>query len=45
LYLSPNVAGKLTHTAPITDGLFVVRCGKALSPTQFDIELSDHILL
>lgn len=45
LYLSSSVAGKLTHTAPTTEGLFVVSCGKALSPTQFDIELSNYIKL
>jgi hypothetical protein len=41
-YLSATVAGKLTHTAPTTPGQFVMACGRALSLTEFDVELSSY---
>lgn len=44
-YLDPSTAGKLTTTAPTTEGDTVVRVGKALSATVLEISIDRPILL
>ncbi len=44
-YLDPTTAGKLTATAPTADGDIVIRAGKALSATVFEISIDRPILL
>lgn len=44
-YLDPTTAGNLTTTAPTTDTEVVVRVGKALSTTVFEISINQPILL
>ena len=38
-FLDAATAGKMTTTAPTTTGQFVLRIGKAISPTVFDISI------
>lgn len=44
-FLSAATAGRITTTAPSTTGQFVMRLGKALSTTDFDISILQPILL
>ena len=44
-YLSAATAGKLTSAAPTTTGQYVMRVGRALSVTDFDISILQPILL
>lgn len=44
-YLDPTTAGKLTTTAPTTEGDVVARVGKALSTTILEISIDRPILL
>ena len=44
-YLSKDTAGRMTATAPDDDGEFVVRLGRALSATEFEIEIAQPIKL
>ena len=44
-YLSPTTAGAMVTTAPTATGQFVVRLGKALSATEFEIRIERPILL
>lgn len=44
-YLDPDTAGKLTLTAPTTDGDFVVRVGKAVSTTVMEITILNAVKL
>lgn len=44
-FLDPDVAGKLTPTAPVAVGQFVVPVGHALSPTEFEIEIQPPVKL
>jgi hypothetical protein len=44
-FLDPATAGKMTTTAPTTAGQLVVKLGEAVSTTEFEISISDPILL
>jgi hypothetical protein len=44
-YLDPATSGKLTTTAPSTVGQLVVELGRAMSTTDFKIEIKSSILL
>lgn len=44
-YLSAATAGAMTTTAPTATGQYVVRLGKALSTTEFEIRIERPILL
>jgi hypothetical protein len=44
-YLGAATAGKLTATAPTTSGQYVLRMGRAVSTTDFDIDIQTPILL
>lgn len=44
-FLDPATAGKLTTTPPTTVGQLVVKVGDAVSTTEFEINISDPILL
>jgi hypothetical protein len=44
-FLDPDNLGRLTAVAPTAVGEFVVRVGKAQSPTVFDVEISPPIRL
>ena len=44
-YLDPDTAGKITKTAPTATGDFVVRLGKAISTTEFEITILQPIEL
>ncbi|HEY9697018.1 MAG TPA: hypothetical protein V6D10_07130 [Trichocoleus sp.] len=42
-YLSATTAGQMTVTAPTTSGQYVIRIGKALSTTIFDLSIGQPI--
>lgn len=42
-YLSTSTPGKITHTPPTTEGAFLVRLGKALNTTQFQVSIEPPI--
>lgn len=44
-FLSPNVPGQVTATAPSGTGEIVQRLGVAISPTRLDVEMSQPIVL
>lgn len=44
-YLSPTTAGAMTVTAPTATGQYVVRLGKAVSATEFEIRIERPIKL
>jgi hypothetical protein len=44
-YLDPVTSGKMTNTAPTTTGQLVVELGRALSATDFKVEIKASILL
>lgn len=44
-YLSPYSSGQLTALAPELEGHLIVKVGKALSTTRFEIEIEPPILL
>ena len=44
-FLDPDTPGKITKTAPTTVGDFVVRLGKAVSTTEFEITVLQPIEL
>src|SRR5581483_4643776 len=44
-YLDPSTAGQMTTTAPSTVGQLVVRLGRAISTTEFEIDIERAILL
>ena len=44
-YLSAATAGAMTVTPPSTVGQYVVRLGKALSTTEFEIRIERPVLL
>jgi hypothetical protein len=44
-YLDPATAGKMTITAPTTVGQYVMKLGKAISTTEFQVNIGDPILL
>lgn len=44
-YLSPTTAGLITVTPPSATGQFVVRLGKAVSATEFEIRIERPIKL
>ncbi len=44
-FLDPDTAGKITKTAPTSTGDFVIRLGKAISTTEFEITISQPIEL
>lgn len=44
-YLDPATAGKMTPTAPTTVGQLVVELGRAMSTTDFKVEVKASVLL
>jgi hypothetical protein len=44
-YLDPATAGKMTITAPTTVGQYVLKLGKAISTTEFQVDIGELILL
>jgi hypothetical protein len=44
-WLDPTTAGSLTPTAPTTTGQYVAPVGKALSTTEFEVDVDHTILL
>ncbi len=44
-FLDPDTVGKITKTAPTSTGDFVVRLGKAISTTEFEITILQPIEL
>lgn len=44
-YLSPTTAGRITSTAPIAVGEYVVKVGRATSPLVLDLEIESPIKL
>lgn len=44
-YLSPTTAGLITLVAPTATGQYVIRVGKAVSATEFEIRIERPILL
>jgi hypothetical protein len=44
-YLDPTTSGAMTATAPTTPGQYVVPLGRAISTTEFKIDIEEPILL
>ena len=44
-FLDPTTAGAITTVAPTTVGQYVMKLGRALSTTEFDINISIHSVL
>jgi hypothetical protein len=44
-WLDPTTAGSITKTAPTTVGKYVVPLGKAISTTEFMIDIEEPVLL
>jgi hypothetical protein len=44
-WLDPDNLGRITNTAPTTDGDYVVPLGEAVSTTEFIIDIDTSVLL